>query len=94
MMDWERALVDLEELLERLGIELRREALPGQGGLCEVRGKKMLFVSRMLPPGEQVELMVQALRGLDLSGVYLRPALRELLGDGDQDDEADAMGSQ
>lgn len=73
------ALSELERLAERLGIEVRREAMPVAGGLCRVRGRWVLYVNSTLSTAERVEVMVEALRGLDLSGVYVRPALRQLL---------------
>jgi len=88
MIDAEMAVAELEELLEKLGIELRREPLPGPGGLCEVRGKRLLLLSQVLPAAAQVEVIAEALRGLDFSGVYLKPALRELLGADDYVDSA------
>ena len=36
----------LAELSERLGIAVRWEGLIGDGGICELRGKRFLFVDR------------------------------------------------
>lgn len=78
-MESAAALSELERLAERLGIEVRREPLPVPGGLCRVGGRQALFVDSALGPAEQVQVMVEALRGTDLSRVYVRPALRQLL---------------
>jgi len=87
-MDEGLALVELERLAERLGIEVRREQLPGRGGLCQIRGKRILFLASSLSVAEQVEVMAGALSEVDLTQVYLRPALRQLLGAEDADDPA------
>ena len=88
-MDESLALVELERLLAKLAVEVRREALPGSGGLCRLRGKWVLFLGSSWSVAEQVEVMAGALRGFDLSGLYLRPALRQLVG---AEDGADSPG--
>ena len=85
-MDDALALSELEELVAKLGIEVRQEDLPGAGGLCQVRGKWILFVSSGLSVSEQVDVIARALGGMDLSSVYVRPALRQLLGAGEGGD--------
>ena len=85
-MDDALALSELEQLTEKLGIEIRRESLPGAGGLCQVRGKWILFLSDALSAAEQVVVIAEAIRGIDLSSVYVRPALRQLLDVGEGGD--------
>ena len=82
-MDSALALTELEQLVERMDIEVRRESLPGPGGLCQVRGKRVLFLNSEFSVADQVGVIAEALRGLDLSHLYVRPALRQLLGEGE-----------
>lgn len=70
----------LAELAEKLGLEVRWEGIIGDGGICELRGKRYLFVDRSLGVGGQVEVMASALcdeKGLD--EVYILPEARERL---------------
>ena len=78
-MDDVLALAELERLARTAGIEVRREALPVAGGLCRLRGKWTLLLDSTLSVGDQMELLVEALRQFDLTGVYVRPAVRQLL---------------
>ncbi len=68
----------LLEAVEGLGIELRREALGGGGGLCTLRGRRVLFLDTLADPLTAYETTLAAvctLTGLD--DVHLPPALRE-----------------
>jgi len=87
-MDDALALAELERLARTAGVEVRRETLPVAGGLCRLRGKWTLLLDSASSVEEQTELLVEALRGFDLTGVYVRPAIRQLLepeGSGDAD---------
>jgi hypothetical protein len=60
--------VDLLEealsLAERAGYRVRQECLGGQtGGACEIRGRKWLFLDLDQSPADQLEQVLDALRG-------------------------------
>ena len=82
-MDDHTTLSLLEELADRLGIPIRYEAihdeLTGLGGLCRIEGHYHLIIESKATADEKVQIMVEALRHFDLSAIYVRPALRELL---------------
>jgi hypothetical protein len=68
----------LLEAVEGLGIDVRREALGGGGGLCTLRGRRVLFLDTAGDPLISYETTLAAvctLTGLDT--VHLPPALRE-----------------
>ncbi len=90
-MDDALTLAELERLARTTGIDVRREALPVAGGLCRVRGKWTLLLDGALSVDEQIELLVEALQGFDLTGVYVRPAVRQLLEPEGADDAASAQ---
>ena len=48
---------------QRLGFRVRQEWLGGMGGVCELRGQKWLFLDEALSPAEQLEVVLEALRG-------------------------------
>jgi len=73
-------LVDyLAELSEKLGIEVRWEGLLGDGGICELRGKRYLFVDRSLDLKTQLDVMATALCEEPLDEIYILPEARQLL---------------
>lgn len=83
-MDEQLMLGQMEEIAAGLGIEVRYETVRREGGfisggLCRIRGKPVVIVNRKAPLSEQVEVLASALKRFDLSGVYLRPGLREYL---------------
>ena len=80
-MDTESQLAALLELAEELGIEVRQAALGGQGGgLCEVRGRRILFVDVLADWQDRLGRTAGALAELaELEQRYVAPQLRELL---------------
>ena len=76
----ERTLVDLEDLLRRLSIEVTYDRrLEGKGGVCRVRGARRIIVQRGLPASEKVDLLLEGLRDVDLSGLDVPESVRERL---------------
>jgi hypothetical protein len=74
----------LEALAHTLGIQIRYEILEGEtpfqsGGLCRVREKQFIIVNAVATTGEKVHTLARALGRFDLSQIYLKPALRDLL---------------
>jgi len=74
----------LEALAHTLGVEIRYETLEGEtpfrsGGLCRVREKQFIIVNKVATTAEKVQTLARALGRFDLSRIYLKPALRDLL---------------
>ncbi|MFQ6048755.1 MAG: hypothetical protein ACE5K7_05265 [Phycisphaerae bacterium] len=78
-MDLQERLEALLAVAERLGIQVRREPLGGQGGgLCTLRGRKILFVDSEADAETRYETALSALGPLEaVHNHYLRPELRE-----------------
>ena len=71
----------IEQLLDTLDIDVRHEHLGGEGGgLCQLKGRRVMFVDLDADTATRLERCVAALRGLpEIDGLYLSPALRERL---------------
>jgi len=74
----------LEELAQRLDVEIRYESLEGEaafsgGGLCRIRGRRVIIVNRAAAPDIKVRTIAAALRRFDLGEIYVKPALREFM---------------
>ena len=84
-MDEISVIDHLEALAFRLGIQVRHECLESEetsfpsGGLCRVNDKHIIIVNAAAASADKVQTLVKALRRFDLSEVYIKPALRELL---------------
>ena len=81
----QRAILDhLEALAHGLDLQLRYERLESEtgfstGGLCRVKGKQFIIVNSEATIEEKVRTLTRALKRFDLSGVFIKPALRDLL---------------
>jgi hypothetical protein len=73
----------LEDALEKLGIAVRQERMPEEatiaGGLCAVRGRLAVIVSRSASSTERAEVFTNALRQIDTEAIWLPPAIRDLI---------------
>ena len=79
-MEWEEIEAQLTSLADRLDIEVRHIRYQGEGGLCILRGKRVLIVNDWLAAPDRVSVMAKALATLDgLDEMYLLPEIRELL---------------
>lgn len=83
-MDDTAILGHLEELAQKLGVQIRYECLAdnaafSRGGLCRVRGKHLIIINENTSVREKVQTMARALSRFDLRQIYLRPVLRALL---------------
>ena len=80
-MQSQELLTALLELAESAGLEVRKEYLGGDGGgLCILRGKRILFVDSAADSAEQIAHTAQALARLpELATMYVLPQVREEL---------------
>ena len=77
-------LNQLEELAEKLGILVRDENInieetSSTGGLCRLEGKDVLILNSQVTVKEKNQVMIKALQQFDLSEIYIKPVIRELL---------------
>ncbi len=77
----------LTELAAEAGIEVRIEPfglkqLAGKGGLCRIRGRRVVLVDAALGPVEQAGVIGEALGSLDLRGLRVPPELEPFLRSG------------
>jgi len=78
------ALDQLEAIAYGLGVEVRHERIPQDdvtisGGPDRLKGKNTIVIDSRATTRDRIRVLVQALRQFDLTDVYIRPALRELL---------------
>lgn len=80
-MDAAQRLDEVFDLARRLEVQVRSEHLGGDsGGLCVLRGRRVLFVDLDADPLVRLDRCVAAVRLLPgVEGVYVPPALRELI---------------
>ena len=65
-------------LFEQLGVEVRQERLGGGGGLCRIRGRRVVFVDLDADAATRLDRCVGALATIpEAAAVYISPELRE-----------------
>ncbi len=85
-MDDHTVLMRLEELAGKLGIPIRYDKIkPDEdeavisGGLCRVKGDLVIILNSRATTKSKIQALTGALKHFDLDGIYIRPALREML---------------
>ncbi|MFH0980700.1 MAG: hypothetical protein V2A79_04075 [Planctomycetota bacterium] len=80
-MDAVAQLGVLTHLAREWGIEVRHVPLDGAGGgLCVVRGRRVLFVDTTADPATRLERTARALAQLpEIDTRFIRPDIRDLL---------------
>ena len=83
-MNEEVLLNQLEELAEKLEILVRDENInidesSSNGGLCRVEGEYILILNSKATVNEKIQVIINALHQFDLSDIYVKPFIRELL---------------
>jgi hypothetical protein len=87
-MELGRLLEELTRAAERAGIKVRSEIFDPnlsdvkrpRGGLCTLRGERLLLVDAKLPLPERIATMAEALAEVDLDHLFLPPIVRATIG--------------
>ncbi|MEW6615028.1 MAG: hypothetical protein AB1401_06130 [Thermodesulfobacteriota bacterium] len=83
-MQSRKVLESLEDLAERLGIEIVYEKLGDEevsvrGGICKVQETYKIFIDRSEPMESRIKILSRALSTFDTQNIYLLPFIREVL---------------
>jgi hypothetical protein len=85
-MDENTILDQLEELIEKFGVQIRHEAIKQDedsvhvtGGLCLLKGEYVLIINSKAAIRDKIWTLGIALKQFDHDQIYIRPVLRELL---------------
>ena len=70
---------ECEHLLERLGYIVIYGLGNFKEGACLVQSEKKIVINQYTPLDLQVDFLLKILKSQDLSGVFILPALRDLL---------------
>lgn len=69
----------LREAAESMGWEVREASLDGDGGLVELKGKRIVFVPKATSAAVRARVLARALSKAETESVYLLPAVREAI---------------
>ncbi|UCD39290.1 MAG: hypothetical protein JSW54_02175 [Fidelibacterota bacterium] len=74
---------ELEDVAAKLGLAVMLDKGPFTGGACILEGEELIVLNRSMPLEQQIRLLAEALSRKDLSGIYLKPAIRNVLEESD-----------
>jgi hypothetical protein len=88
----ELLLNQFEELAEKLGINVRYENVNIEetsrtGGLCRIKGEFVLIIHSRATIKEKIAVMKKALRQFDFTDIYVRPVIRQLLEESEEEEQ-------
>jgi hypothetical protein len=85
-MDENTIIDQLEELIERFGVQIRHEVIRQDedstnvvGGLCLLKGEYVLIINSKATIRDKIKTLGMAVKQFDYDQIYMRPVLRELL---------------
>lgn len=83
-MDSLSRLEDLKKVASKLSINVVTDNLFDpeitiQSGYCKVKGKKMIFLDKLLTVEEQIEIILQTLEKFNLETIYIPSWIREYI---------------
>jgi hypothetical protein len=87
-MELARLFEELTRAAERADIRVRTEPFDPnlsdvkrpRGGLCTLRGERIILIDAKLPLPERIATLAEALGGVDLEHLYLPPIVRATIG--------------
>ena len=62
-----------------MGLQVILDKGPFTGGACILEGEQLIVLNKSTPLEQRTRLLAEALCQLDLSNVYLKPAVRAVL---------------
>ncbi len=82
--DPELLLQALEDVCKRMGVEVRyedfsRDEIRPASGRCRLMGRDVVLVDRALGPQGRLQALTSCMGEMDLEGVFLPPAVREMM---------------
>lgn len=78
-MKTENLLLELEQLVERLGYTIRKEKGTFRGNSCIIEGDKLVVLNKKKPKQQQVGMLARVLKDKDLQDMYIKPVVRKQL---------------
>ena len=72
---------ELEEVARQLGLGVRKEKGNFRGGRCIVGGNEIIVLNKHHVPELHLSILAEALRGMPIDSVFMKPAVRKALED-------------
>ncbi len=70
---------EFEKLAESLEIKIIQEKGNFTGGFCLLEKEKIIVINKLKPLEQRIRALAQAFSKLDISNIYLKPAIRDII---------------
>lgn len=74
-----KTLLELEEVIHRLGYKVRYEKGNFRGGHCIIKEDKLFVINSRFDIEKRISTIAKNLNQFDLEEIYLKPHIRELI---------------
>lgn len=78
-MKTEKLLLELEDLVEQAGYDIRKEKGTFRGDSCVMEGDNLVVLNKKKPPQRQVGLLARILQDQEMQDIYIKPVVRKNL---------------
>tara|TARA_B100001123_G_C15175219_1_gene973038 strand:+ start:711 stop:968 length:258 start_codon:yes stop_codon:yes gene_type:complete len=70
---------EFEQLAESMEIKIIQEKGSFNGGFCLLEKEKIIVINKLKPLEQRNRALAQAFSHIDISNIYLKPALRDFI---------------
>ena len=70
---------EFEKLAESLEIKIIQEKGNFKGGYCLFEKEKVIVINKLKPLEQRIQSLARAFSQLDISNIYMKPAIREII---------------
>jgi ABC-type uncharacterized transport system substrate-binding protein len=83
-MDDSAVLEELKNILEKMGVKICEQKLEAenekaQSAMVRINQQKMFFLEKKLKTQDQIQILIQAIKKMDLAGIYITPYVRSMI---------------
>mgnify|MGYP001281419282 FL=1 len=70
---------EFEKLAESLEIKIIQEKGNFKGGYCLFEKEKVIVINKLKPLEQRIKALARAFSRLDISNIYMKPAIRDII---------------
>ena len=70
---------EFEQIAEELNIRILQEKGNFNGGYCLLEEQRIIVINKVKPLEQRIRALAQAFSRFDISQIYLKPAIREMI---------------
>ena len=70
---------EFEKLAESLEVKIIQEKGNFKGGYCLLEKEKVIVINKIKPLEQRIKALALAFSQLDISNIYLKPAIRDII---------------